>query len=149
MNKILNIEEINDMKIESAHSGNLGLMGMFNMLAGYCGYDGYKVSTEEGEIYLLIDNGASCCEQWGYFSTEDDVKTFIGAELFDIELTDTSLKTEAIEEIEYLDGGGVQFVTFKTNKGNFQLAVYNAHNGYYGHGIYLFKNGECLLNSSL
>jgi len=34
-----------------------------------------------------------------------------------------------------MDGGGICFVDFITTNGTFQLAVYNSHNGYYGHGI--------------
>ena len=149
MNKILKIEEVNNLKLNAMHSGNIGFSSMLNVLSGWGGYDGYKVSGTKEDIYLLIDNGQSCCEDWGYFSTEDDTSQFIGAEILGIELTDTSLKTEPIEQIKYLDCGGVQFVTFKTSKGIFQLAVYNAHNGYYGHGVYVFRGDECLLNSGL
>lgn len=118
-------------------------------LDSWVSLDGYKIKTEQDEIYLLIDNGQCCCETWGYFSTDDDLQKFIGAELIGIQLTDTSLKTETIEEIKYLDEGDVQFVTFKTDNGVFQLAVYNSHNGYYGHRIYLFKNNDCLLKATL
>jgi hypothetical protein len=149
VNKILKIEEIENMELRPMHNGQPGMKGMLNALLGVGGYDGYKVETEQGDLFILIDNGQCCCESWGYFSTEDELQNFIGADLLDIELTDTALTTESIEELECLDNGGVQFVTFKTDKGVFQLAVYNAHNGYYGHGIYVFKNDECLLNSVL
>jgi hypothetical protein len=49
----------------------------------------------------------------------------------------------------YEDEGGIQFVDFVTDKGVFQLAVYNAHNGYYGHGILVAKDDEILLNDTL
>ena len=49
----------------------------------------------------------------------------------------------------YEEEGGIQFVTFKTNKSVFQLAVYNCHNGYYGHGIIVAKDEEILLNDTL
>ena len=127
----------------------LGFSGMLNALSGGMHMDGYKVKTTEHTFLVLIDNQQSCCESYGYFASEDNLHEFIGAELFDIELTDTSLKTEAIEEIEYLDEGGVQFVTFKTSKGDFQLAVYNAHKGYYGHGIIIAEDGKILLQDTL
>ena len=149
VNKILKIEEIGNLKLQPTYNENLGLKGMIDSLYGYGEYDGYKVESEQGNVQILITNGQSCCESYGYFSTEDDLQRFIGAELLDIELTDTALKTEPIDEIQYLDEGGVQFITFKTSKGVFQLAVYNGHNGYYGHGIYIFRNGECILNSVL
>ena len=45
--------------------------------------------------------------------------------------------------------GGIQFVDFVTDRGTFQLAVYNSHNGYYGHGILVLKNDEVLLEDDL
>jgi len=113
-------------------------------------YDGYAVITEEDSYMVLIDNGQSCCESWGYISSEDSFKEFIGSKLMGIELTDTSLKTEKIDTAKiYLDCGGIQFVNFITNKGVFQLAVYNGHNGYYGHGIMVVKNDNILLQDTL
>ena len=51
-------------------------------------------------------------------------------------LTDTALNTKMVEAKEDIyETGGIQFVTFNTDRGAFQLAVYNAHNGYYGHEI--------------
>lgn len=43
----------------------------------------------------------------------------------------------------------IQFVDFVTSRGTFQLAVYNSHNGYYGHGIIVAKDDEILLNETL
>lgn len=149
MNKIIKIEEVHDVGFTPSHSGDLGMSEIFNVLIGIGYYDGYKVESEKDVIYVLINNGQYCCENWGYFSTEDDLGYYTGAELIDIELTDLSLTTENIDEIKCLDEGGVQFVTFKTSKGIFQLAVYNAHNGYYGHGIFVIKNNEIMTNKCL
>jgi hypothetical protein len=34
----------------------------------------------------------------------------------------------------------VYFITFETSNGTLQLAVYNEHNGYYGHNCYIKSN---------
>lgn len=99
--------------------------------------EGYVIKTDKQDILIGISNRQSCCENWGYFSTNDDIKEFVGADLLDIKLTDTSLNTKIIEEkFEYgFDDGGIQFVDLNTSKGTLQFVVYNAHNGYYGHSI--------------
>jgi hypothetical protein len=96
-------------------------------------YDGIEIETSQQKIYLLIDDSQSCCEQWGYFMSEDNVDSFVGATLIDIKLTDTELKTGTIEELGNLDEGGLIFVDLITNIGTLQFVAYNIHNGYYGH----------------
>jgi hypothetical protein len=155
LGEIKTISEVCDFKIEpvsilNGKRGRLGMSQMLNSLAGYQDMDGYKVETEKHSFFVLIDNGQSCCESWGYFSSEDDLNQFLGAELKEINLTDTALNQQEFEESGYYDdGGGIQFVDFVTDKGVFQLAVYNAHNGYYGHGILVAKDNEILLNETL
>ena len=139
----------NQTPMSGSHGARLGLSGMLNSLSGGMHMDGYRVVTDKHEYLVLIDNSQSCCESFGYFSTDDNLPEYIGKELLAVELTDTSLKTEFIEEIKYLDEGGIQFVTFKTSGGDFQLAVYNAHNGYYGHGIIVAKDNKILLQDTL
>jgi hypothetical protein len=152
---ILSIKELsgftlgNHAPMNGSNGSRLGLSGMISTLSGGRSMDGYEVKTEQDTFLVLIDNEQSCCESFGYFSTDDKLDEYIGARLLDMELTDKALKTEPIEELEYLDAGGVQFATFKTDKGDFQLAVYNAHNGYYGHGIIVAKNNEILCDDTL
>ena len=95
-------------------------------------YDGYKIITDKQEIFFGISNGQSCCENWGYFSTPDDFKEFIGTGLLEVKVVDTGLNTAKLEEL-YLDEGQIMFVTFETTNGTLQFAAYNSHNGYYGH----------------
>lgn len=143
-----NIKAIAPMNGENG--GRLGAMQMIHGLHGSQSMDGYKVDTDEQSVYVLIDNGQSCCEDWGYFASEDDMTPFIGAELTDIVLTDKALNTQKVEQSGYYDdAGGIQFVDFVTDRGTFQLAVYNAHNGYYGHGIVIAKGDEVVLNNTL
>ncbi|PFZ08433.1 hypothetical protein COL60_16535 [Bacillus pseudomycoides] len=99
---------------------------------------GYAIATNEQVIKLLIDDDQSCCENWGYFMSEDDFNDFIGAELIDVKITDTELKEGLLKkhdldiEDEYFEGD-VMFVDIITSKGTLQFVAYNEHNGYYGH----------------
>ncbi len=114
------------------------------------GMDGYKVTTDSKEIFVLIDGYQSCCESWGYFSSDDDFEKFIGSQLISLDLTDKALNNIKVEESDYYeDCGGIQFVNFTTSKGLFQLAVYNSHNGYYGHGILVKINEEVIFDDFL
>ena len=148
--EIFNVGIGNRFPTNGKDGGRLGVVQMLNSFCGGSSMDGYKITTENHIIHVLIDNGQSCCESWGYFSSEDDMQPFIGSELLEIKLTDTALNQEAFKKSDYYnDAGGIQFVDFITDKGTFQLAVYNAHNGYYGHGIIVAKDEEILCNDTL
>lgn len=156
LGKVVSIEEVKDLGIQSiapleGKGGRLGLSQMIHNLYGGANMDGYHITTDGHSIHVLIDNGQSCCESWGYFASEDDFAAFIGAELREVKLTDTALHQERVEASGYYggDAGGIQFVDFVTSQGTFQLAVYNAHNGYYGHGIVVAIDNDILLNETL
>lgn len=156
LGKIKSIEEIFNFTIQSItkmndQGKNLGMAQVINALCGYSSMDGYKVETEKHVFYVLIDNGQSCCENWGYMSSEDDLNYFIGSELIEINVTDTALNKKVLTQMdeELINSNEIQFVDFKTNNGIFQLAVYNSHDGYYGHGILVAKDNEILLNEVL
>lgn len=95
------------------------------------GDDGYDVVTTERTIKIRIDNGQSCCENWGYMSTPDDPASFVGADLLSVSTVDDDDIGQP--DRVYDDGGGTLFVNVETSIGQLQLAVYNHHNGYYGH----------------
>jgi len=97
---------------------------------GWHNYDGYSVTTNKQTIKLGIDNGQCCCENWGYFWTNDNVEEFIGAEVLDVKIVDECLDVHQAPEIYE---GGVMFVTIVTDRGDLQFTAYNEHNGYYGH----------------
>lgn len=99
-------------------------------LDGSTRMDGFKVITSEQEIILGIQNVTSCCETWGYFWCNDDVKEFIGAQVVGVTLTNEALITEKVPNIYE---GGVMFVNIETDRGILQFVCYNKHNGYYGH----------------
>lgn len=154
---ITGIEEVSDIKLAPTAAGDgtggrLGLAQMINsVIGGYSSMDGYRITTDQHTFHVLIDNAQSCCESWGYLSSDDDLSGFIGAILKQINLTDTALNAEAVEQSDWYDGDdcGIQFVDFMTDRGVFQLAVYNAHNGYYGHGILVAKDDDIVLSDVL
>lgn len=116
-------------------------------LGKYSDYDGYIIITDKQEIKFGISNSQSCCERWGYFSSEDDFKEFIGADLIDMETVDTVLNIGKLKD-EEVDVDDCMFINVKTSNGLLQFAVYNSHNGYYGHDIKLISN-QLQIDSSL
>lgn len=129
-----------------------GFSQILSSLSGHSSMEGYKIVTDHHELLILIDDQSSCCESWGYIQSEDDLSDYIGAQLSGIQLTDTALSSEAVTKAvgEYgVDSGGIQFVDLVTNRGKFQLAVYNSHNGYYGHGIVVAVDNSPILEDIL
>ncbi len=101
-------------------------------------YEGWEVITDDQTVRVGISNGQDCCEVFGYAVSEDDPAKFVGAELLRIERVtlDEGMGTfrTRVEGFEYgLEDGGAVFVNVVTDRGNFQITVYNMHNGYYGH----------------
>lgn len=129
---------------------SLGMVQMMNGLFGGAKYDGYEVKTNHHSYKVLIDNGQSCCEDWGYFASNDEsFERFIGKQLVGVYLTDTALNTKQVDDL-YLGEGDVQFVDFCFADGDkLQLAVYNSHNGYYGHPIFVLKDDAILKQDTL
>lgn len=95
-------------------------------------YDGFLIKTDKQTVKLGIDNGQSCCENFGYFMTEDNFKEFEGSELKNISITDTLLNTKKVTE-NSIQEGEAMFVNIETSIGLLQFVAYNQHNGYYGH----------------
>jgi hypothetical protein len=95
------------------------------------GWSGYRVITDKPEVIeVKIINEQQCCEQFGYAMSMDNPAEFVGARLLNIKITDTARKV-------YDFAGDTErctmFVDFETDRGAFQLVLYNSHNGYYGH----------------
>lgn len=84
----------------------------------------------------------------GYFYLNDNEQEFVGSELREVTLTDTALNTEVVEESGCCRAD-IQFVNFVTDKGVLQFAVYNEHNGYYGHPIFFIKDKEIFFEDNL
>lgn len=105
--------------------------------------DGYAIVTDKQTIKLLIDNQQDCCEEWGYFMSDDDLEYFIGSNLIDVAVVSDSVPLcikKLREHLPYgIEDGDVMFVNIITDKGVLQFVAYNAHNGYYGHDAYVFS----------
>lgn len=139
---ITGITEVADYRGEAKDSF-LGSTSYYNQ-----GYEGYRIDTTHGHYVVGVSNDQSCCESWGYICSEDDPAKFVGAQLLGIEVTDTNRTGREIGSFNYstreddaieLDSGEAMFVDIKTDQGTFQMAVYNCHNGYYGHTATIIK----------
>lgn len=94
-------------------------------------YDGYIITMDDGQtIELGISNGQSCCENWGYFITNDTPDEFIGAKVITVNIVNDCLE---VDKAPKMYKGGVMFVNVETDRGTLQFTAYNEHNGYYGH----------------
>lgn len=103
-------------------------------------YDGYVITTDKQDIKIGITDSSNCCEQWGYFASEDNLEDFIGSDLLKIEMVDSAINIQKLEEeSKYLTVEECIFVNIYTSKGLLQLAVYNRHNGYYSHGVVIIS----------
>lgn len=80
---------------------------------------------EDNSKLSLWDDGQSCCES-RYMRTDDDLTEYDGATLIGFELKEAPPIADEYGEHE------VQFLDIKTDKGIFQMANHNEHNGYYG-----------------
>lgn len=138
MERITDIRTVTDVQQATLGVGG-GMTNLLGALSGSSEYDGYAVTTTEQTIYVLIDNGQSCCESFGYLASADDLAAFIGAELREMVIVDTALNTHLLSQLPDLDDGGAVFVNFVTDRGVLQLACYNAHNGYYGHEVHILS----------
>lgn len=104
-------------------------------------FDGYEVVTDQQRILMLIDNGQSCCEDFGYLITEDDPSKFVGSEFLGVDRIDLSMEEKNVQlraaltedDLYSLCDGDAMFVNVKTDRGTLQFVAYNSHNGYYGH----------------
>lgn len=131
MEKIIKIEQSEFFKDENNESN-------------WYSFDGFVITTNIQTIKIGISNFQSCCENFGCIITNDNIEEFIDSELKDIYIVDNSLNNKKIEELEYLDCGGVMFVNFETSEGLLQFVAYNAHNGYYGHeAVLISKQLNC------
>jgi len=100
----------------------------------WCTFTGYQIITDKQSIKIGISDGQSCCEQWGFFMSDDNLEDYINSELISVEIVDTELKTKIKDMFEYgLNEGDTMFVNFNTSNGVLQFVAYNSHNGYYGH----------------
>ena len=114
-------------------------------------FDGYAIETTGNQYLVLIENGQQCCENFGYFASEDNTSDFIGKSIESFSFVDTELDTSSFscgDRVEYKKN--IQFFDLRFTDGSvLQFAVYNAHNGYYGHDILIMKNAAILMNTTI
>jgi hypothetical protein len=139
MNRIIEVKKFHDLKIKKD----------ITSLSYDDRFSGYQIKTEHGYYVVGVDYGQSCCEYTSSECLPDDFSSFIGSEIINIETVvayngDSSYKKSSIlKKIESEDGGldcyEAAFVIFETNNGPMEFAVYNLHNGYYGHDVFVTK----------
>ena len=118
-------------------------------------YDGYCIilqdKNEVKKVEILIENGQSCCENWGYICSEDIFENFIDSRVIEVNTTSVEGETSIKDYMatEYIDEDEIMFLTLKTSKGILQFAVYNSHNGYYGHNAIIKINDEIIEEETL
>lgn len=128
MNKILQIDEITEYKIDDMT------------------YSGYRIITEQNIIKLLVNDEQICCEDAGYICSDENFNDYIGAEFIKY---DAVYSKDLRRQIGFLDGGDLTFLNIYTDKGKLDFAVYNAHNGYYGHLAVLMVDGKIISRKEL
>ena len=91
---------------------------------------GYKIIMNDNtkNITCKIENDHKCCEKWG-IHTKSNLNEFIAAEYQSIN----------IRKIKKEDDGEMKMVTItvSTNRGNIILHLYNQHNGFYSHDVFI------------
>jgi len=88
----------------------------------------------DGSKMKLWDDGQSCCET-RYMMTDDDLSSYSGAVLMNIEVRDAPDMSDGYDVHE------VQFLEVMTHRGCFTMTTHNEHNGYYG-GFYVRIEAE-------
>lgn len=88
--------------------------------------EGYTVFTDKHEYLMIIDEKICCCGIWKCFESEDDLQYFVGADLINVQLTDTLLNKAKLKELDniYLECTEIQLINFETDRGVFQLPAY-------------------------
>jgi hypothetical protein len=109
------------------------------------------IKTIKHTVKFQITTMQYCCEDFGYFTTQDDIKDYIGANLLDIREVwgeDVVFSKSVLEE-EIPPGADVMFINIETSKGTLQYAIYNEHNGYYGHSVKVYMDGNKIISDTV
>lgn len=138
---IRNIKEVEDFLVDSNIIKGIDIKNSY--------FEGYIIESDNYIIHILISNDTQCCENYGYIVSEDNINNFIGAELIKISKIDSTCNAKDInlDELD-LDSGEAMFINLETSKGLLQFAVYNSHNGYYGHNAFILIYNNSFNNKS-
>lgn len=104
--------------------------------------EGFKITTTNHIFEISIDAGYQCCEDYGYMVTECDIRDFIGSDIKSVECVVGSDYAKRL--IEFANSKEIEvesccFLIFETSHGTLDFAIYNMHNGFYEHRIYITK----------
>jgi hypothetical protein len=91
---------------------------------------GYKIimNNSKYNITCKIENSHKCYEKWGAY-TKSNLNDFIGAEYYSIDVTEET--RDKYDEMRILT------VKIATNRGDISIHLYNEHNGYYHHDVFI------------
>lgn len=147
------------MKLEDLEGLVIKSISEYTSSETYWGYDGILIKTDKGDITILISNGQSCCESWGYeygaFLYKNVSNISVIDKITEIFMNEKILKVlECDDEINEWGDGGSLNVVFVCNTGTFWVRLSNIHNGYYSHPIEVsFTDSDnkehSIINSSL
>lgn len=103
--------------------------------------EGVQIILSDGtEVLFTISNHQRCCEEWGYISAigDEDAQNFVGAAVQDISVVygEDKYLTEYFRD-HNISVDDAYFIRVETDQGDLEFAVYNEHNGYYGHHVQL------------
>ena len=106
-------------------------------------YIGYTIVTSERKIICILDNEASCCENW-------DVEY----EIYDADLQllgykEIKIKVDADEIDEDYDEGSAVIVEVLEVDKKHLIKLWNSHNGYYAHDYYIYDTSGKLTTNGL
>ncbi|MCP3703193.1 MAG: hypothetical protein GY954_09735 [Alteromonas sp.] len=110
--------------------------------------------VDENDVFVGYDIGQDCCEHADYFIADTITPYSYNDEgqkvLPDVEAY--SFDRDFFQTIESPDldaGGMVAFRLVASGKPDLFLHLFNAHNGYYGHGFEVKHGGETVRNDYL
>ncbi len=112
--------------------------------------------VDDNDVFVGYDMGQDCCEHADWFIHEEitsysyDMEDTVDKNTPDI--TDYCFDINFFKQIESSDldaGGMVAFKLTSKNKPDLYLHLFNAHNGYYGHGFTVKHGGETVKNGDL
>jgi len=113
--------------------------------------------VDENDVYVGYDTDQECCEDVGYFiaekitpysyglNPEKTNKPDIDGYVFD----KAFFEYVASNDRMLIAGGMVAFKMTCDGKPDLFLHLYNAHNGYYGHGFEVKHSGEIVISDYL
>ena len=106
-------------------------------------WSGYEIimSDVSKNIICKIDSRPQCCEEFGVCinTTLQSYSDFIGSKYYSVELKDD---LSGNIDVYY---SASKFVIIHTSKGMLTIQLYNEHNGYYPHDVYIQTEHEQLL----